>query len=58
MSDTILYMAPYTCARVTAIALEEAGIEFETRLVRFLKGEHNRLHSNASIPRAKCRPWR
>lgn len=36
----ILHMAPYTCARVTAIALEEAGIPFETRLVRFLKGEH------------------
>lgn len=36
----ILYMAPYTCARVTAIALETAGVEFETRPVRFMRGEH------------------
>jgi glutathione S-transferase len=35
-----LYMAPYTCARATAIALEEAGVEFETSLVRFTRGEH------------------
>ena len=37
---TTLWMAPYTCARVTAIALEEAGVEFDTRLVRFMRGEH------------------
>jgi glutathione S-transferase len=37
---TTLWMAPYTCARVTAIALEEAGVDFETRLVRFMRGEH------------------
>ena len=37
---TVLWMAPYTCARVTAIALEEAGMEFETKLVRFMRGEH------------------
>ena len=36
----ILYMAPHTCARVTAIALEEAGVEFETRPIRFMRGEH------------------
>lgn len=35
-----LYMAPGTCARVSAIALEEAGVPFETVVVRFMKGEH------------------
>ena len=36
----VLHMAPFTCARVTAIALEEAGQTFETRPVRFVRGEH------------------
>jgi len=55
MNDAILYMAPYTCARVTAIALEQAGVPFETRLVRFLKGEHKspefrRLNPLGKVP--------
>ncbi len=37
---TTLYMAPFTCARVTAIALEEADIPYDTRAVRFTRGEH------------------
>ena len=36
----VLHMAPFTCARVTAIALEEAGQTFDTRPVRFVRGEH------------------
>lgn len=40
MTDILLYMAPGTCARVSAIALEEAGLEFKTHLIRFMKGEH------------------
>ncbi|MBO9602780.1 MAG: glutathione S-transferase family protein [Novosphingobium sp.] len=48
-----LYMAPYTCARVTAIALEEAGIEFETSLVRFMKGEHKSPEFKRSNPKGK-----
>lgn len=36
----VLHMAPFTCARVTAIALEEAGQAFDTRPVRFVRGEH------------------
>lgn len=36
----VLYMAPFTCARVTAIALEEAGQAFTTQPVRFVQGEH------------------
>jgi glutathione S-transferase len=35
-----LAFAPGTCARVPLIALEEAGVPYETRLVRFMKGEH------------------
>jgi glutathione S-transferase len=46
-------MAPYTCARVTAIALEEAGIGFETKLVRFLKGEHKSPEYRRFNPKGK-----
>jgi glutathione S-transferase len=49
----ILHMAPYTCARVTAIALEEAGIAFETKLVRFLKGEHKSPEYRHFNPKGK-----
>ena len=41
MAETIvLHMAPGTCARVPAIGLFEAGVDFEPRLVRFMAGEH------------------
>jgi glutathione S-transferase len=48
-----LWMAPYTCARVTAIALEEAGMEFETKLVRFMRGEHKSPEYKARNPKGK-----
>jgi glutathione S-transferase len=52
---TTLYMAPYTCARVTMIALEQAGVEFDTELVRFMRGEHKspefkRLNPKGKVP--------
>jgi glutathione S-transferase len=50
---TTLWMAPYTCARVTAIALEEAGVDFETRLVRFMRGEHKSPAFKARNPKGK-----
>jgi glutathione S-transferase len=55
MSATNLYMAPGTCARVTAIALEEIGEPFDTTLVRFMKGEHKspdylRLNPKGKVP--------
>lgn len=50
---TILYMAPYTCARVAAIALEEAGVEFDTRLVRFMRGEHKSAEFKKRNPKGK-----
>jgi glutathione S-transferase len=53
MMATVLHMAPYTCARVTAIALEEAGIEYETKLVRFLKGEHKSPQFREFNPKGK-----
>lgn len=40
MTDIKLLMAPGTCARVTAICLEEAGQDFETGVIRFMRGEH------------------
>ena len=48
-----LWMAPYTCARVTAIALEEAEVEFETQLVRFMRGEHKSAAFKARNPKGK-----
>ena len=36
----LLYFAPGSCARVSLIALEEIGAPFETRLVKFMRGEH------------------
>ena len=50
---TTLWMAPYTCARVTGIALEEAGVEFEARLVRFMRGEHKSAEFKARNPKGK-----
>lgn len=50
---TILWMAPYTCARVTAIALEEAGVEFDTRMVRFMRGEHKSPEFRTRNPKGK-----
>jgi glutathione S-transferase len=50
---TILHMAPGTCARVTAIALEEAGVPFETRLVRFMRGEHKSPEFKRYNPKGK-----
>jgi len=40
MAETKLFMAPGTCARVTAICLEEAGQDFDTTVIRFMRGEH------------------
>ena len=55
MSEIQLFMAPGTCARVTAIALEEIGAPFETVLVRFMKGEqksrkYRKLNPKGKVP--------
>lgn len=53
MSDIKLYMAPGTCARVPTIALEEAGVDFESVVIRFLKGEHKSPDYLALNPKGK-----
>ncbi len=40
MADYLLYMAPGSCSRVPLISLIECGADFDTALVRFMKGEH------------------
>lgn len=46
-------MAPGTCARVPCIALEEIGEEFETIVVRFMKGEHKSPEFKKLNPKGK-----
>lgn len=55
MSEFVLYMAPGTCARVPTIALEEAGQDFKSVVVRFMKAEHKspafkKLNPNGKVP--------
>ncbi|MGB9203389.1 MAG: hypothetical protein WCB94_05365 [Terriglobales bacterium] len=38
--EYVLFTAPNTCARVPTIALEEIGLPFQTRLIRFMRNEH------------------
>jgi len=51
--STVLRTAPGTCGRVAAIALEEAGVAFEVRVVRFLKGEHKSPEFRRINPKGK-----
>lgn len=53
MSRIQLYMAPGTCARVPCIALEEAGEDFETVVIRFMKGEHKSPEFKKLNPKGK-----
>jgi len=53
VTETILYSAPGTCGRVSAIVLEEAGVPFETRVIRFLKGEHKSPDFKKKNPKGK-----
>jgi glutathione S-transferase len=53
MSDITLYMAPGTCARVTAICLFELGLKFDTEVVRFMKGQHKSPEYKALNPLGK-----
>ena len=50
---TTLYMAPHTCARVTAIAREETGVEYETKVIRFMRGEHKSPEFKTRNPKGK-----
>ncbi|MFK7888575.1 MAG: glutathione S-transferase family protein [Gammaproteobacteria bacterium] len=53
MPEIKLYMAPGTCARVTAICLEEAQLKFETIVVRFMRGEHKSPDFKSINPKGK-----
>jgi glutathione S-transferase len=53
MSELTLYFAPGTCARVSMIALEEAGLEYESRVVRFMRAEHRSPEYLALNPAGK-----
>ena len=53
MTAITLYMAPGPCARVPAIALEEAGVDFETQLIRFMKGQHKSPDYKKINPKVK-----
>lgn len=53
MSDITLYIAPGTCARVPCILLEEIGAEFETRVIRFMRGEHKSPEFKKINPKGK-----
>ena len=48
-----LLWAPGTCSRVTCVALEEIGLPYETRLVRFMAGEHKSPAYKALNPKGK-----
>ena len=55
MNTAQLYMAPGTCARVSSICLEEVGLDFETVVIRFMRGEHKspgfkKLNPKGKVP--------
>jgi glutathione S-transferase len=52
-NNIVLYMAPGTCARVSAIVLEELELEFESRVIRFMKGEHKSTAYKLINPKGK-----
>lgn len=55
MTELVLHFAPGSCSRVPLIALIEAGAPYETKLMRFGKGEsrsseYRRLNPKGKIP--------
>ena len=55
MTALLLYIAPGSCSRVPLISLLEAGADFETATVRFMKGEHKspaykRINPKGKVP--------
>ncbi|MEO9132180.1 MAG: glutathione S-transferase family protein [Sphingomonas sp.] len=53
MTDITLFIAPGTCSRVPTIALEHIGVPFETRVVRFMAGEHKSAEYRRFNPKGK-----
>ena len=55
MANILLYISPGSCSRVPLISLLEAGADFETATVRFMKGEHKspaykKLNPKGKVP--------
>lgn len=53
MSGYTLYFSPGACSRVSLIALEEIGVPFEARVVKFMAGEHRSPEYLAQNPKGK-----
>jgi len=53
MMDLTLYYAPDTCARVTMVALEEAALPYDARLISFVRGDHRADWFRALNPRGR-----
>lgn len=53
ISNIALYYSPGSCARVSMMALEEIGIPYELRLLRFAKGEHQQPEYLQQNPKAR-----
>ncbi len=51
--NLLLYFSPGACSRVPLIALEEAGVPFEARVVAFMAGEHRKPDYLALNPAGK-----
>ena len=52
-AEYVLFTAPNTCARVPTIALEEIGLPFQTRLIRFMRNEHTSESFRAINPKGR-----
>lgn len=48
-----LWFAPNTCARVAMTALEEVGLEYDTKMIAFMAGEHRKPEFLAVNPSGK-----
>ncbi len=48
-----LYASPGACSRVPLITLEEAGAEFNVKLIRFMRGAHKQADYLALNPKGK-----
>ena len=53
MTELALYVSPGACSRVPMIVLEEMNLDFEERLVRFMRGEHKQPEYLALNPKGK-----
>ena len=51
--EYVLFTAPNSSARVPTIALEEIGLPFETRLIRFMRDEHTSESFRAINPKGR-----